>query len=110
MSLLKSLPLVVMLVAQVPVALATPEGEAALRQLGAVNGVALECGHLGQVRRIKQAVVDVVPKQRYYGALFEQATHDGFLAFIEAQRACPTEVGLAAEVDTAVQQLKRAFP
>ncbi len=88
----------------------TPQGEAELRRLGSINGVALHCGYVGQVRRIKSAIIETVPKQRHYGALFEQATHEGFLEFVEARRPCPTEVTVAADVDAAVERLLQAFP
>ncbi len=93
-----------------PVAAQSEAGEQAIRDLGALNGMALECGYIDQVRRMKKAIVAYAPKTRYYGSVFEESTNKGFMAFIEAKRPCPTEVTLEAKVEEAVSTLQKAFP
>ena len=80
----------------------------ALADLGRLNGLALHCKYLEEVRRMKAAVVESAPKERSYGLAFDEATNQ---AFLEALRGgpCPGPAGLAQEVDGAIAALRRAF-
>ncbi|WP_303908135.1 hypothetical protein [Thiohalomonas denitrificans] len=93
----------------VPATAQSETGEQAIRDLGALNGMALECGYVEQVRRMKKAMIDFAPKSRHYGSVFEQSTNRGFLSFIKEKRPCPTEVTVEAKVDKAVESLEKAF-
>ena len=84
-------------------------GEASLRSLGETNGVALACRYLEQTRRIKAAVVESVPKERRYGLVFDQATNEGYLGFVQAQRPCPMPVGFMELVNQKIVALDQAF-
>ena len=77
--------------------------------LGELNGVALQCKHLNQVRRMKSAVVLYVPKERRYGQAFDQATNDAFLAFIKNQDACPSADGLARRIGHQIDRMQEVF-
>ena len=82
---------------------------AAVSGLGSLNGVALQCKYLDQVRRMKAAVVAHAPKERSFGLAFDQATNDAFLAFIRDDDACPPHDGLARQVGDAIDRMQEAF-
>ena len=88
---------------------ALDERHAAIDRLGELNGIALQCRYIDQVRRMKAAVVQHAPKQRSYGLAFDQATNRAFLAFIEQQGACPTEEALARDVGHRIDAIRAAF-
>ena len=64
----------------------------AVKDLGTLNGVALQCRYLDEVRRMKQAVVANAPKQRSFGLAFDEATNQSFLAFIRARGLSASKV------------------
>jgi hypothetical protein len=82
---------------------------AAVKGLGALNGVALQCKYLDQVRRMKSAVVANAPKERSFGLAFDQATNDTFLAFIKDDAACPTHDSLERQIGDQIDVMKAAF-
>lgn len=81
----------------------------AVEALGTLNGIALQCKHLDEMRRMKEAMVANAPKERSFGLAFDQATNDSFLAFLDAKSPCPSTAGFAADVDDAIATLQRAF-
>jgi hypothetical protein len=82
---------------------------AAVSALGELNGVALNCRYVDQVRRMKAAVVDNVPKERSFGLAFDEATNRAFLAFIRAARECPGPAEMERQVDQGIQNLHSTF-
>lgn len=82
---------------------------AAVKALGALNGVALQCKYIDQVRRMKAAVVGNAPKERSFGLAFDQATNDAFLAFIKDKAACPPHDSLERQVGHQIDDLQAAF-
>lgn len=81
----------------------------AVKALGTLNGIALQCKHLDVMRRLKEAVVANAPKERSFGLAFDQATNDSFLAFLDAKAPCPSAGTLAAEADNAIAVMQQAF-
>lgn len=81
----------------------------AVKSLGRLNGEALQCGHVDEVRRMKQAVVDNAPKERSFGLAFDEATNEAFLDFIEQRSRCSGPGSLSGRVDTAIEVLVEAF-
>jgi len=81
----------------------------AVKALGALNGVALQCKYLDQVRRMKAAVVASAPKERSFGLAFDQATNDAFLAFIKDKAACPPHDSLERRVGHQIDAMQAAF-
>lgn len=81
----------------------------AIRDLGALNGVALQCRHIGEVRRMKAAVVAHAPKERSFGLAFDEATNEAFLAFIRERASCPGPEQMALRVGHAIDALAVAF-
>ncbi len=81
----------------------------AVSALGELNGVALQCKYLDQVRRMKAAVVDHAPKERSFGLAFDQATNDSFLAFVRSGVGCPPHESLERQVGHQIDRMAEAF-
>ena len=81
----------------------------AVRGLGSLNGVALACGYLDQTRRMKQALVDHLPRERAYGLAFDESTDQSFRGFLGRHGTCPGKAGFAGDVDGALETLGRTF-
>ena len=81
-----------------------------VKALGALNGVALACRQVDQVRRMKAAVVANAPKERSFGLAFDEATNQAFLDFVNQHRPCPGPETLRRRVDAAVSGLAQPFP
>ncbi len=82
---------------------------AAVKALGNLNGIALNCKYLDQVKRMKAAVVETVPKERSYGLAFDEATNHGFLAIIRENRPCPSPARFEKKVGDGIDAMKQAF-
>ncbi|MBF0471364.1 MAG: hypothetical protein HQL48_08315 [Gammaproteobacteria bacterium] len=83
---------------------------AIIKYLGALNGVAMQCGQLAQIQRIKRALVWRLPKQRALGALYDAESQRSFLAFASQKERCPDETDFATSVAIGLQQLTEQFP
>lgn len=81
----------------------------AVKALGRLNGIALRCKYIDQVSRMKQAVVETVPKERSFGLAFDQAANDSFLAFIQEQSPCPGPAGFDIDVTQKIELLQQTF-
>ncbi|MCP3665788.1 MAG: hypothetical protein GY696_25380 [Gammaproteobacteria bacterium] len=88
---------------------ATESQVGAVEKLGQLNGVALSCQNLAATRRMKQALIDTVPKERYLGELFDDVSNDSFLAFQQERKLCPIKSEYNAELDEALTELHRLF-
>lgn len=86
-------------------------GLAEVRDLGRLNGQALACGYVEVAARIKGVIIKSAPKSRRYGAAFEDATNEAFLAQSrKEQTACPDGPTLGGQVEEAVRRLQTALP
>ena len=81
----------------------------AIKDLGALNGVALQCRYIDQVRRMKQAVVANAPKERSFGLAFDESTNRAFLAFTAEQAACPSGESFARQVGHQIDEVEAVF-
>ncbi len=81
----------------------------AVDALGELNGLALQCKYIDQVRRMKAAVVDNAPKERSFGLAFDQATNRAFLEFNRAGGSCPGPDLMARRVDAAIETVRSVF-
>jgi hypothetical protein len=104
----KLIPLLVLLLT---IGSSTHADETALRQaigeLGALNGIALACKQNALTARMREIMVDTVPKEREIGEVFEQATHVSFLDFGNSGKVCPDGKTLASDIDLAREKLRR---
>lgn len=82
---------------------------AAIDALGEMNGVALQCKYLDEMRRMKAAVVRNAPKERSFGLAFDQATNRAFLRFIEQQQSCPHPEDFTGRVDQRIDAMRAVF-
>ena len=91
-------------------ALAVDETQLApIRELGALNGIALHCKRLEETQRMKRALVANLPKIRQLGELFDYETNRSFMNFIEQNAVCPSPESLSRQVDEALQRLQAAY-
>lgn len=81
----------------------------AIRDLGSLNGIALQCGYLDDTQRMKEALVSTLPKRRELGLMFDETTNESFLSFIEQGLDCPDSEAFGHQVETAIEALKAAF-
>ena len=80
-----------------------------VKQLGELNGIALNCGYNDETRRMKRSMVATVPKIRVIGIAFDEATNKSFLAIIKSGTQCPSEKELSQQVDSSIEQLETGF-
>lgn len=80
-----------------------------IKALGALNGIALQCKYLQETRRMKKALVTILPKRRQLGQVFDDATNESFLAFIQQDSTCPDATEFERRVDAAIQTLENSF-
>jgi len=104
-----ALSLLALLFAGGALADAREEGMALVTELGTANGVALACRDTPTAHRIKQLVIDVVPRTRVWGQQFEDATSSGYLAQHEPGKTCPQAGALTAQVDQLEARLRAAL-
>ncbi|MCU7846359.1 MAG: hypothetical protein KZQ93_21195 [Candidatus Thiodiazotropha sp. (ex Monitilora ramsayi)] len=81
----------------------------AIRALGTLNGVALQCNALSETQRMKRALVANLPKRRQLGELFDYETNKSFMAFIENSAECPSPQSLKQQVDEALNRLEALY-
>ena len=81
---------------------------AQVSELGRLNGVALACGQPALTARLREIMVNSVPKTRELGEVYEQASNAAFLAQGLHGAKCPGGKVLAEQVDVARQQLSGA--
>ena len=81
----------------------------AIKALGKLNGVALNCRYISEARRIKGSLIVALPKRRALGEAFDQITNEAYLQFIEENAECPGAELFGAEVDSAISGLNEAF-
>lgn len=90
---------------------AADAGLAEVLELGRVNGQVLACGYMEAAARIKAAMIQFAPKSRRYGATFEEATNEAFLAQSRKERnTCPDGPTFAEQVEGLSQRLQAALP
>ncbi len=104
-----SVTFALLLIAGAPTLADSETHYAAIKALGQINGIALHCRYIEQVRRMKAAVVHSAPKERGFGLAFDQATDEGFVAFVNAYTPCPGAAGFELQVTERIAALRAAF-
>lgn len=90
---------------------AADAGLAEVSDLGRLNGQVLACGYMDAAARIKATMIRFAPKSRRYGAAFEEATNDAFLAQSKKERStCLDGPTYAEQVEMAGKRLQAALP
>ena len=85
-------------------------GLAAVKQLGALNGQALACSEKDAAAHAKALMLAHAPKTARFGAAYEEATQEGYLAQTRASGTCPDVKTLAGKLDEVAQRLRTALP
>ncbi len=80
----------------------------AIGELGTLNGIALACKQNALTARMREIMVDTVPKERDIGEVFERATHTSFLDFGRSGKVCPDGKSLAGDIDLVREKLRLA--
>ncbi len=80
----------------------------AVTELGKLNGIALACKQGALSARLREAVIDLAPKERTIGEYFEQATNETFLSFGQNDEKCPDGKTLADQAAAAREALRQA--
>ena len=80
----------------------------AVTEFGSLNGVVLACKQHALTARMREIMVDTVPKERNVGELFETATSKSFLDFGAAGKACPDGKRLAEDIELGRSKLQKA--
>lgn len=89
---------------------AATEGQTqSLEKMGKLNGIALGCRYFDQVKTIKKALVQALPKRRELGRIFEAVTDQTYREFIASKTACPSAEAFAADLEAAIQNLNQSF-
>lgn len=103
-------PLFALALCSLPLAgLAADEGSAAVESLGRLNGVALACQQPALVSRARNAIINIAPKTRGYGEIFEAATNAAYLEQGQG-KTCPDVPSLIKDMGAAEKRLQAAFP
>lgn len=80
----------------------------AVTEFGTLNGVILACKQHALTARMREIMVDTVPKERNVGELFEDATSKSFLNFGSDGKTCPDGKTLAEQIDLGRGKLQKA--
>ncbi len=80
-----------------------------LEKMGKLNGIALGCRYFDQVKTIKKALVQALPKRRELGRTFEAVTDQTYREFVASKAACPAPDAFAADLEAAIQHLNQNF-
>jgi hypothetical protein len=85
-------------------------GLAAVKALGSVNGQALACSEAALAARAKQLMLAHAPKTQRFGAAYEEATQEAFLAQTRAAGTCPDAMRLTDRLNQLALQLADTLP
>lgn len=85
-------------------------GLAAVRRLGTLNGQALACADKDAAAHAKLLMLTHAPKTQRFGAAYEEATQESYLAQTRAAGACPDAKALAGRIDEVAQRLRTTLP
>lgn len=100
---------VLLLWATVQAADFTDQQNQSIEQMGSLNGTALSCRYFDQVKHIKKALVQALPKRRELGRQFEAVTDETYRGFLTNKTPCPSAEAFTKEVEAGIQQLNQAF-
>ena len=81
----------------------------AIQRLGDLNGTALACQQTALATRVRDIIIEYVPKERQMGERFEAATQQRYLAIGREAQRCPDSRSLVDAIEQARQQLLSAL-
>lgn len=74
-----------------------------IEKLGTLNGLALACKEMALSTRLREILIQEVPKERENGEIFEQATQHAYLG--QNGKTCPASKALATQIESAHGEL-----
>jgi len=104
---------VLLLIAVLPASTLAADAEAgllAIKALGSVNGQALACAETKLAARAKELMLAHAPKTQRFGAAYEEATQEAFLAQTRSTAACPAAISLMDQLNQLALQLAASLP
>ncbi len=81
----------------------------AVANMGELNGIALHCRYLDEVKQIKSILIRTLPQQRKYGEVFERTTNDSFMQVMKEKTKCPTQEFLKQQISLGQIKLESVF-
>ncbi|TRZ94449.1 MAG: hypothetical protein D4R84_08700 [Rhodocyclaceae bacterium] len=85
-------------------------GLLAIKALGSVNGQALACADTKLAARAKELMLAHAPKTQRFGAAYEEATQEAFLAQTRAAGTCPDTTYLTDRLNQLALRLADTLP
>ncbi len=82
----------------------------AVKTLGGINGQALACAETKLAARAKELMLAHAPKTQRFGAAYEEATQEAFLAQTRAANSCPASASLTDRLNRVALQLAETLP
>ena len=104
-----ALPLFIAVLSAPTFAADAEAGLLAIKALGGVNGQALACSEVKVAARAKQLMLAHAPKTARFGAAYEEATQEAFLAQTRSA-ACPDAAGLTDRLNQLALRLADTLP
>ncbi len=104
-----ALILAAVLAAPLPAVADDAAGREAVEAMGRLNGIALACRYFDQTRRIKEILIDTLPKRRELGQLFDDSTNASFLEFHRSGRPCPSPALFEEQVEKGAGRLRHLY-
>ncbi|MCX7148444.1 MAG: hypothetical protein NTY05_03375 [Rhodocyclales bacterium] len=102
-----------LLIAVLPAPTLAADAEAgllAIKALGSVNGQALACAETRLAARAKELMLAHAPKTQRFGAAYEEATQEAFLAQTRAAGTCPDTTRLTDRLNQLALRLADTLP
>jgi hypothetical protein len=102
-----------LLIAVLPAPALAADAEAgllAVKALGGVNGQALACAETRIAARARELMLAHAPKTARFGAAYEEATQEAFLALTRTAGACPDVTHLTDRLNQLALQLADTLP
>ncbi|MDP2825186.1 MAG: hypothetical protein Q8O52_21200 [Sulfuritalea sp.] len=85
-------------------------GLLAVKALGNANGQALACSQMQAAARAKSLMLAHAPKTPRFGAAYEEATQEAFIAQTRSGKACADATELTARLNQLALQLSETLP
>jgi len=89
---------------------AAPENQlAAIKTMGHLNAIALQCGYIKQMQNIKRTLIKTLPAKRELGEWFEYTTNESYNLFMQKQSECPSLPNFNNTLQQSINTLEAVF-
>ncbi len=80
-----------------------------IAEMGRLNGIALNCQYVQEIRQIKQILIANLPTKKALGVWFQQKTNDAYIAFMNSHKTCPGLIHFDKQLEQAKRKLQAAY-